>query len=225
METILIVEDDHAAQKILKHLFESEGYNVETSADGQSALEAFRAADPTAIILDLRLPVVPGKDVCREIRKQSSTLPIVVVSAVTDEADKVLLLGLGADDYITKPFSPRELVARVQAAIRRTHKSEMPDLVEFGGACVNFTTMEATLDGQPVGLTAHEFKLLKFLVQNSQRVIPRDEVLTKVFGYEGDLHTRTVDTHILRLRQKLERKPDNPMHILTLRGIGYKFVP
>jgi DNA-binding response OmpR family regulator len=185
----------------------------------------FRASDPTAIILDLRLPVVSGKDVCREIRQQSSTLPIVVLSAVTEEADKVLLLGLGADDYITKPFSPRELVARVQAAIRRTHKSEIPDRVEFGGACVNFTTMEATLDGQPMGVTAHEFKLLKFLVQNSQRVIPRDEILTKVFGCEGDLHTRTVDTHILRLRQKLERKPDNPMHILTLRGVGYKFVP
>jgi DNA-binding response OmpR family regulator len=225
METILVVEDDQAAQKILKHLFESEGYNVETSADGQSALEAFRAADPTAIILDLRLPVLPGKDVCREIRQKSPTLPIVVLSAVTEEADKVLLLGLGADDYVTKPFSPRELVARVQAAIRRSRKQDTADCVEFGGARVNFTTMETTLDGQPVGLTAHEFKLLKFLVQNSQRVIPRDEILSKVFGYEGNLHTRTVDTHILRLRQKIERKPDNPVHILTLRGAGYKFVP
>ena len=225
METILIVDDDQAAQRILKHLFESEGYNVETRADGQSALDAFRAADLSAIILDLRLPVLPGKDVCREIRQQSPTLPIVVLSAVTEEADKVLLLGLGADDYVTKPFSPRELVARVQAAIRRSRQQDTGDRVEFGGACVNFTTMEATLDGQPVELTAHEFKLLNFLVQNSQRVIPRDEILGKVFGYEGDLHTRTVDTHILRLRQKVERKPENPVHILTLRGTGYKFVP
>ena len=224
METILIVEDDQAAQRALKRLFESEGYNVEIRGDGRSALEACRTAAPTAMILDLRLPDVSGKDVCREIRRQSSTLPIIVLSAVTEETDKVLLLELGADDYVTKPFSPREFLARVRTAIRHTRKSVVPDRVEFGAVCVDFGGMEATFDGQPVGLTAFEFKLLKFLVQNAERVVSRAEILSEVFGYEDCLHTRTVDTHILRLRQKLEREPNNPVHILTVRGAGYKFV-
>ena len=225
METILIVEDDPADQKVLQRLFGSEGYTVEIKGDGKSALEALRTAAPTAIILDLRLPVVSGKDVCREIRQQLSTLPIIVLSAVTEEADKVLLLELGADDYVTKPFSPRELLARVQTAIRHTRKSGIPDRAEFGTVCIDFTRMEATFDGQPVGLTAYEFKMLKFFVQNAERVISREEILREVFSYEGHPHTRTVDTHILRLRQKLESEPNNPVHILTLRGAGYKFVP
>jgi len=229
METILIVEDDQSTQKALKRLFESEGYAVEIRGDGKSALEAFRTAAPTAIILDLRLPVVSGKvvsgkDVCREIRQQSSTQPIIVLSASTEEEDKVVLLELGADDYVTKPFSPREVLARVRTAIRHTRRSDIPVTAEFGEVRVDFARMEATFDDQPVGLTAHEFKMLKLFVQNAGRVISRGEILSEVFGYEGHPHTRTVDTHILRLRQKLERDPNHPVHIRTLRGSGYKFV-
>src|SRR6266403_4322319 len=133
METILIVEDDRSTQKALKHLFESEGYAVEIRGDGKSALEAFRTAAPTAIILDLRLPVVSGKDVCREIRQQSSTQPIIVVSGLTEEEDKVLLLDLGADDYVTKPFSPKELLARVRAAVRRSVRPSVGETFAFDG--------------------------------------------------------------------------------------------
>ena len=225
METILIVEDDQSTQKALKHLFESEGYAVKISGDGKSALEAFRTAAPTAIILDLRLPVVSGKDVCREIRQQSSTQPIIVLSGLTEEEDKVLLLELGADDYVTKPFSPREVLARVRATIRHTRGPDIPATVEFGEVWVDFARMEATLDDQPIGLTAREFKMLKLFVQNEGRVFSRAEILSEVFGYEGDPQTRTVDTHILGLRQKLEKDPNHPVHIRTVRGSGYKFVP
>jgi DNA-binding response OmpR family regulator len=225
METILIVEDDQSTQKALKRLFESEGYAVQIRGDGKSALEAFHTAAPTAIILDLRLPVVSGKDVCREIRQQSSTQPIIVLSASAEEEDKVVLLELGADDYVTKPFSPREVLARVRTAIRHTRRSDIPATAEFGEVWVDFAKMEATFDDQPVRLTAHEFKMLKLFVQNAGRVISRGEILSEVFGYEGDPHTRTVDTHILRLRQKLEKDPNRPVHFRTLRGSGYKFVP
>jgi DNA-binding response OmpR family regulator len=136
-----------------------------------------------------------------------------------------VLLELGADDYVTKPFSPREVLARVRTAIRHTRRSDIPATAEFGEVWVDFARMEATFDDQPVRLTAHEFKMLKLFVQNAGRVISRGEILSEVFGYEGDPHTRTVDTHILRLRQKLEKDPNRPVHIRTLRGSGYKFVP
>jgi DNA-binding response OmpR family regulator len=224
MERILIVDDDRAVQKALKRLFESEGYDTEISGDGKSALEAFRTSAPTAVILDLRLPVISGQDVCREIRQQSSALPIVVLSAATDVLNKVLLLELGADDYVTKPFSPRELLARVRAAIRHTHKTDACDLITFNGVWVDFARMEATFEGQVVELTAQEFKILKFFVQNAERVISREELLREVFGYQDYSTSRTVDNHILKLRQKLERDPANPIHFRTVHGVGYKFV-
>jgi DNA-binding response OmpR family regulator len=141
MEKILIVEDDRAVQRALNRLFESEGYGVDIKADGKSALEAFRAEAPAAIVLDLRLPVMSGKDVCREIKRENPTLPIIVLSALTDVTDKVLLLELGADDYVTKPFSPKELLARVRAAIRRTRKPNVPELVSFNAVSVDFARM------------------------------------------------------------------------------------
>ena len=175
MERILIVDDDRAVQKALKRLFEAEGYNVEIRGDGKSALDTFRSSAPTAVILDLRLPVISGQDVCREIRQHSSTLPIVVRSAATDVLDKVLLLEMRADDYVTKPFSPRELLARVRTAIRHTRASAVRDLATFDGVCVDFARMEVTFDGQPIALTAQEFKILKFFLQNTERVISREE--------------------------------------------------
>jgi len=225
MERILIVDDDRAVQRALKRLFESEDFEVEITGDGKSALEIFRTAAPAAIILDLGLPLVSGKDVCREIRRQSSTLPIVILSAATDVADKVVLLELGADDYVTKPFSPRELVARVRTAIRHSRKSDASNLVTFDGVCVDCVRMEVTFDGQSVELTAQEFKLLKFLIQNAERVISREELLRAAFGHQEYSSSRAVDNHILKLRQKLEREPANPLHFRTVHGVGYRFVP
>lgn len=224
MDRILIVEDDRAVQKALRRLFEAEGFLVDVKGDGQSGLEAFRAATPSAIVLDLRLPSMSGRDVCREVKQQIPTLPIIVLSATTDVTDKVLLLELGADDYVTKPFSPRELLARVRAAIRRTSRSEIGEMYAFDGISVNFAKMEVVREGQTIEMTAREFNALKFLVQNAERVISRDELLSEVWGYQNYPSTRTVDNHILRIRQKLERDPANPVHFRTVHGVGYKFV-
>ena len=223
MEKILIIEDDRAVQKALKRLFESEAYAVEIKADGKSAVDAFRAAAPAAIVLDLRLPAMSGKDVCREIKRENPTLPIIVLSAAADVADKVLLLELGADDYVTKPFSPKELLARVRAAIRRTRKAQVAELVSFDEVSVDFARMEVTREEQPVALTAQEFKILKFFVQNAERVISREELL-QVLGYHNYPSTRTIDNHVLKLRQKLEKDSANPVHFRTVHGAGYKFV-
>jgi DNA-binding response OmpR family regulator len=165
-----------------------------------------------------------GRDVCREIKVQSPGLPIIVLSAASDVSDKVLLLELGADDYVTKPFSPRELLARVRAALRRTVRTSVGDVVSFAGISIDFVKMEVLREGQPVTLTAQEFKTLKFLVQNPERVISRDELLNEVWGYQNYPSTRTVDNHILKLRQKLEKDPANPVHFRTVHGVGYKFV-
>jgi DNA-binding response OmpR family regulator len=224
MERILVVEDDHAVQKALKRLFEGEGFAVEISSDGKAALEAFRKTVPSAIVLDLRLPQMSGRDVCREIKQQAPAVPIIVLSATTDVSDKVLLLELGADDYVTKPFSPRELLARVRAAVRRSVRKDSGEMVSFDGISVDFTKMEVSRDGESVVLTAQEFKTLKFMIQNAERVISRDELLNEVWGYQNYPSTRTVDNHILKLRQKLERDPANPSHFRTVHGMGYKFV-
>jgi DNA-binding response OmpR family regulator len=225
MERILVVEDDRAVQKALKRLFEAEGFAVEIKGDGKSALEAYRATTPAVVVLDLRLPAMSGRDVCRELKQQAPSLPVIVLSAASDVADKVLLLELGADDYVTKPFSPRELLARVRAALRRTARTGSSDTVSFDGISADFNKMEVTRNGEPVQLTAQEFKTLRFLAQNAERVISRDELLNEVWGYQNYPSTRTVDNHILKLRQKLERDPGNPVHFRTVHGMGYKFVP
>ena len=225
MERILVVEDDRAVQKALKRLFEAEGFTVEISGDGKSALEAYRAAAPAAVVLDLRLPAMSGRDVCRELKRQAPALPVIVLSAASDVSDKVLLLELGADDYVTKPFSPRELLARVRAALRRTVRAGTGEAFSFDGISVDFSKMEVIRDNQTIGLTAQEFKTLKFMAQNAERVISRDELLNEVWGYKNYPSTRTVDNHILKLRQKLEKDPGNPVHFRTVHGMGYKFVP
>src|ERR1700684_4544068 len=224
MGRILVVEDDPAVQKALKRLFESEGYTVEVQGNGKAALESFQAAPPAVVILDLRLPKLSGGDVCKEIKAQAPTLPILVLSAAGDVSDKVLLLELGADDYVTKPFSPRELLARVRAALRHTARTASVDVVNFDGISADFKKIEIKRDGQPVILTAQEFKTFQFLVQNSDRVISRDELLNEVWGYQNYPSTRTVDNHILKLRQKLEKDPSSPVHFRTVHGMGYKFV-
>lgn len=225
MVKILLVEDDRAISKALKLLFDSDGCDLVVARDGAAGLEAFRSASPDLIILDLKLPKVPGWDVCREIKKEAPSLPVIVLSAASDEMDKVLLLELGADDYVTKPFSPRELLARVRAVLRRSRRSDAGERYSFDDVSVDFTKMELTRGGKPIPLTPHEFKALQYFAANPGRVITRDELLNKVWGYDCYPSTRTVDNHILKLRQKLEKDPANPVHFQTVHGVGYKFVP
>lgn len=225
MEKILIVEDDLAVRKALRRLFESEDYSVELTPDGKAGLDAFHSSPPSAVVLDLRLPGLPGHDLCREIKKKAPLIPVIVLSAKTDVADKVLLLELGADDYVTKPFSPRELLARVRAAVRRNKRTEPAELFVFGDVSVDFAKMELTRGGQPIAMTSQEFKLLKFFAQNLGRVLSRANLLNEVWGYENYPSTRTVDNHIWKLRLKLEDDPTKPVHFQTVHGAGYRFVP
>jgi DNA-binding response OmpR family regulator len=223
--TILVVEDDPRMQKVLQRLFRDEGYQVVIAGDGKVGLEAFRTCGPAAIVLDLVLPHLSGREVCKRVKSTSSETPIVVLSAINEVADKVLLLELGADDYVTKPFSPRELMARVQAAIRRRRKTMAQAVYNFGDCDVDFLKMTVQRSGRPVVLTSHEFKLLKFFTDNAERVLSREELLNDVWGYNSYPTTRTVDNQLLKLRQKLEADPANPRHLQTVYGAGYKFVP
>jgi DNA-binding response OmpR family regulator len=225
MERILVVEDDVAVQKALRRTFESAGFDVTVASDGGTAMQTFAATSPKIVLLDLRLPGKSGQDLCREIRAQSPNIPILVLSAASDVVDKVLLLELGADDYVTKPFSPRELLARVRVALRRlTQGVDKQEVFAFGEIEVNFGKMELIRAGQPVPLTPQEFKMLRFFLNNKERVVSRNELLNEVWGYHSYPTTRTVDTHILRLRQKLEKDPADPVHFRTVHGTGYKFV-
>jgi len=225
MEKILIIEDDRAIRKALQDIFESEGYPVQVAADGAEGLAAFRTWHPGFVVLDLKLPHMGGQDVCREIRKLSEDTPILVLSSSVEEVNRVLLLELGADDYVTKPFSPRELVARVRAVLRRSRRTATVDHLSFGDVSVDFARMEARRGEGAVSLTPQEFKLLKYFAHNPQRVLSRDQLLSDVWGYDSYPSTRTVDSHILTLRQKLERVPGQPVHFVTVHNAGYKFVP
>jgi DNA-binding response OmpR family regulator len=225
MDQILVIEDDPKMQRAISRLFEPEGFSVELAADGVAGLEAFSARQPNIVILDLRMPRMSGRDVCKEIKRLSPSVPIIVVSATSDVMDKVLLLELGADDYVTKPFSPRELLARTRAALRRSSRLPAAERFAFDEVAVDFARMQLTRAGEPVSMTAQEFKVLKFMVENRERVISRDELLNEVWGYQDYPSTRTVDNHILKLRQKLEHEPANPAHFLTVHGVGYRFVP
>ncbi len=223
--TILIIEDDPRMQKVLRRIFIEEHYTAVVAGDGQTGLDLFRSERPIAVVLDLILPHISGRELCQTFKSYSSEIPVVVLSAITEVADKVLLLELGADDYVTKPFSPRELMARVQAAIRRHRKPAMSTIYRFADCEVDFKKMTVRRNGIPVILTAHEFKLLKFFTENTERVLTREALLNEVWGYNSYPTTRTVDNQILKLRQKLERDPANPKHLLTIYGAGYKFVP
>jgi DNA-binding response OmpR family regulator len=238
METVLVVEDNRALQRTLQRLFEADALAVNIASDGVTGLEMFKSHLPDVVVLDLKLPRMPGKELCREFKTIASSVPIVVLSANAEVEDKVVLLELGADDYVTKPFSPRELLARVRRAMRRRQSTPTRgggstivastvahEILLFADVEVDFTSMEAMRSGKPLALTAHEFKLLKFLAQAPGRVVTREELLDQVWGYENYPTTRTVDNYILRLRQKLEPDPSNPQYFLTIHGAGYKFVP
>jgi len=234
METVLIVEDSRPMQRTLQRLFESDSLQVQIASDGPTGLDFFRRQLPCAVVLDLKLPGISGKELCREFKSIAASVPIVVLSANSEVEDKVLLLELGADDYVTKPFSPKELLARVRRAMRRTTASKQVvsqvaaravnrEILVFGDARIDFTSMEATRAGKAVTLTTQEFKLLKYLATSPGRVISREELLNEVWGYQNYPSTRTVDNHILRLRQKLEPDPASPRFFLTMHGAGYKF--
>ncbi|HKO18745.1 MAG TPA: response regulator transcription factor [Acidobacteriaceae bacterium] len=223
--TILVVEDDPRMQKVLRRMFMDEHYSVIVAGDGQAGLDIFLSERPLAVVLDLILPHISGRELCQKLKNISPSTPVIVLSAITEVADKVLLLELGADDYVTKPFSPRELTARLQAALRRQRKPTVPAVYRFGECEVDFQKMTARRGATDVVLTAHEFKLLKFFTENPERVLTRGVLLNEVWGYNSYPTTRTVDNQILKLRQKLEQDPTNPKHLLTIYGAGYKFVP
>lgn len=209
MSLILVIEDDPRIQRALQRQFTAEGYEVKIEGDGPAGLAACKLLRPATVVLDLMLPGLSGRAICKEIKAWSIDMPVIVLSAVTEVADKVLLLETGADDYMTKPFSPRELLARVQAMIRRAARKSEGRSHGFGDVSVDFVKMEIRKAGALVPLTAHEFKLLRFFLDNPGRVIPRDELLNDVWGLSFHLTTRAVDNQILKLRQKLEADPES----------------
>jgi DNA-binding response OmpR family regulator len=224
-DQILVIEDDLRMQKVLQRMFNEQRYGVTVCGDGQSGLDAFHSLKVSAVVLDLVLPNMFGRDVCKKMKAERPDVPVVVVSATSEVADKVLLLELGADDYVTKPFSPRELMARVQAAIRRRQKPAATATYTFGECEVDFARMSARRANRHVVLTAHEFKLLRYFVDHAERVLSREELLNEVWGYNSYPTTRTVDNQVLKLRQKLENDPAEPRYLKTVYGAGYKFVP
>jgi DNA-binding response OmpR family regulator len=226
-ERILVIEHDGALRKVLQRLFSSEGYEVDVAFDAVCGLERLRQEVPAAVILDLPRPGSSGCDLCREIANLVPGVPLVILSASSNVTNKVLLLEMGADDYVTIPFSPRELVARLRALTRRASRfsPEDTDVHVFEDVVVDFFKTEITRGGEKITVTRKEFKTLEFLTKNAQRVISREELLNEVWGYQNYPYTRTVDNHMLRLRQKLENDPSRPSHFLTVYGQGYKFLP
>ena len=225
MKRILVIEDEPQMLLGLRDNLELEGYEVQTAADGEEGLTKAAAFAPDLVILDVMLPRKNGFDVCRELRARSNSTPVVMLTARSAETDKVLGLELGADDYVTKPFSITELLARVRAVLRRTasHKPAT-DSVRIGEIEVDFKLHQARRGRSRIEFTAREFELLRYFVQHIGQVVTREQILNEVWGYEEFPTTRTIDNFVAKLRQKIERSPHAPEHILTIHGSGYKFV-
>jgi DNA-binding response OmpR family regulator len=222
---VLIVEDDEATAFALRDGFEYEGYTVLVATDGLAAVRMAAEEQPTLILLDVMLPQMSGLDVCKQIRSTSNDVPIIMLTARGQEVDKVLGLKIGADDYVTKPFSFMELMARVEAVLRRSSaRSESSGFYEFGDVRLDFRMLEATKGGQPLDLSPLEFKLMKFFIDNRQQVVTRDQMLKSVWNSQSALFTRTVDMHVAKLRKKIEDSPNHPRYIITIYGVGYKFL-
>ena len=223
MTRVLIVEDEPSYRETLAYMLGREGFEVVEAADGTEGLAAYDRSGADIVLLDLMMPGLPGTEVCRQLR-QRGPVPVIMLTARDSEIDKVVGLELGADDYVTKPFSHRELVARIRAVLRRGQDVELvPDVVEAGGVRMDVERHEVAVDGQPVRLALKEFELLEMLLRNAGRVMTRGQLIDRIWGadYVGD--TKTLDVHVKRLRAKLETDPGNPEHLLTVRGLGYKF--
>ena len=226
MNRILVVEDEPALLRGLKDNLRLESYEVLTAADGEQGYALATEQKPDLIILDLMLPKMSGYEICRKLRSQGVATPILILTARGEEADRVLGLDLGADDYVTKPFSIRELLARVRALLRRMQPAAASDAMKitFADVSIDFLRYEALKNGQAVELTRKEFGIIRFLSARAGVVVSRDELLNEVWGYDAYPTTRTVDNHIASLRAKLEPDPANPRHFLTVHGVGYKFL-
>ncbi len=224
MKTVLIIEDDPAILTGLEACFRAEHYEVHSESDGLRGYEHARKMNPDVIILDLMLPSKNGEEICRDLRANQVTSPILMLTSKSSETDKVLGLELGADDYMTKPFSVRELQARVKALLRRAPETREPEEFSIDGLWVNLRTREVRLEEKPVDLTAREFEVLRFFIVHRNEVVTRDMLLDEVWGYEQFPTTRTVDNYILAIRKKIEPVPSDPKYILTVHTAGYRFV-
>jgi DNA-binding response OmpR family regulator len=224
IQKILIIDDDAELRETVSILLERENFQPLQAGDGNTGLERALSLKPSLLLVDLRLPGMSGVELCKRLRENRVSTPIIVLSAIEDEVDKVLLLEIGADDYVVKPFGTRELLARIRAVLRRTTE---PDgtLVHFGDVEVNVERRVITRNQKEVKVTPAEYNLLLFFVQNADRVLSRDLILNSVWGYEFYPNTRTVDAHVVRLRQKFEQDPVVPRHIVTVHGVGYRFLP
>jgi two-component system alkaline phosphatase synthesis response regulator PhoP len=222
---ILIVEDEPAMVAGLRDNFEYEGYEVISADDGVTGLERVFSDDPDLVVLDVMMPRMSGLEVCKQVKARRPALPIIMLTARGQEIDKVVGLELGADDYVTKPFSIRELMARIKAVLRRASlQGATPEVYRFGDVEVNLRGTEVHRAGKPVDLSAKEFALLAYFISHPAETLSRDRLLDAVWGYENYPNTRTVDTHIVHLRHKLEPNPEEPRYIVTVHGSGYKFV-
>ncbi len=224
MQHILVIDDDENLRDTIGILLENEGFKPTLASDGKQGFEEALRSRPDLVLADLRMPGMSGTEVCKQLRAAGRKTPIIVLSAVGDEIDKVLLLEMGADDYIVKPFGTRELMARIRAVLRRA----APDsnrVLTFSDIEVDLERRRVLRRGEDVRFTRAEFNLLTFFLQNPDRALTRDMLLNSVWGYESFPNTRTVDAHVVRLRQKLEPEPNAPRHFLTIHGVGYRFIP
>jgi DNA-binding response OmpR family regulator len=225
MAKILIVEDQKDMVTGLVFNLEAQGHKVSAAYDGEAGLSSAEREKPDLIVLDIMLPKKDGFEVCRELRRKGHDVPILMLTARREEADKVLGLEIGADDYLTKPFGLSEFLARVRALLRRgSGKDVQLENCRFGTVEVDFKNYRATKDGVPVSLTQREFEMMKLFVKNRDKVISRNRFLNEIWGYDRYPTTRTVDAHIASLRQKLEKDPEHPRYIVTAHGLGYKFI-
>lgn len=230
MAKILVVDDEKNILELIKFNLEKDGHHIITAKEGDEGLRMAKQELPDLIILDVMLPNVDGLEVCRRLRSEQETshIPVLMISARGDTLDRVVGLEMGADDYIPKPFSPRELSARVKAALRRTTKTEkaapvVSKEIKSGGITVDTEKFQVFINGQNIGFTPKEFKLLKILISHPGKVFSREQLLDRVWGFDFNVDTRTVDVHVRYVRQKIEVDPSNPKYIKTVRGIGYKF--
>jgi DNA-binding response OmpR family regulator len=225
-KSVLVVDDEPMVRDVLARYLEKDGFEVRTAEDGEQALESFEASPPDLVLLDLMLPRIDGLEVLRRMRERAAS-PVIMLTAKGTETDRVVGLELGADDYITKPFSPREVVARVRAVLRRStaQVQPSPDVLSFDDVTIDGPRREVRRGGEPLHLTRKEFDLLSLLASNPGHTFTRAELLDEVWDFAWDGDTATVTVHVRRLREKIERDPSQPVHLLTLWGVGYRFEP